>query len=217
MRNKHIFMTSIKAIPTRYKGYHFRSRLEARWAVFFDALGLKWEYEKEGYDLGKEHGGYYLPDFYLPCVSLRGGKDGVFVEIKGQPPSDVEIDKCAMLALITNKPVILFTGIPICQTNDNIKLDDNSGYQFAPDPDCCDGVAYDINMSFFQCENCKHIKIDYWEGNYEICPRCNNGCNDKSCLKENVCVVGVCNDRTDELKKAYERARSARFEHGESG
>ena len=32
----------IKAIETSYKGYLFRSRLEARWAVFFDALGLVW-------------------------------------------------------------------------------------------------------------------------------------------------------------------------------
>lgn len=51
----------IKAIDTEYKGYLFRSRLEARWAVFFDALGLKWEYEPEGFDLGD--GTYYLPDF----------------------------------------------------------------------------------------------------------------------------------------------------------
>jgi hypothetical protein len=43
----------IKAIETRYKGYRFRSRLEARWAVFFDALGVEWEYEKEGFDLGE--------------------------------------------------------------------------------------------------------------------------------------------------------------------
>ncbi len=42
--------SSIKAIETRYKGYRFRSRLEARWAVYFDTLGWKWEYEKEGYD-----------------------------------------------------------------------------------------------------------------------------------------------------------------------
>ena len=42
---------SIKAIETEYKGYRFRSRLEARWAVFFDALGLKWDYEPEGFDL----------------------------------------------------------------------------------------------------------------------------------------------------------------------
>jgi hypothetical protein len=41
----------IKAIETQYKGYRFRSRLEARWAVFFDALDIKWEYEKEGYAL----------------------------------------------------------------------------------------------------------------------------------------------------------------------
>lgn len=42
----------MKAIQTEYKGYLFRSRLEARWAVFFDACGIAWEYEPEGYDLG---------------------------------------------------------------------------------------------------------------------------------------------------------------------
>lgn len=42
---------NIKAIETVYRGYRFRSRLEARWAVFFDALGLEWEYEPEGFDL----------------------------------------------------------------------------------------------------------------------------------------------------------------------
>ena len=42
----------MKVIQTEYKGYLFRSRLEARWAVFFDACGVDWEYEPEGYDLG---------------------------------------------------------------------------------------------------------------------------------------------------------------------
>ncbi len=69
-------MTSeIKAIETKYKGYRFRSRLEARWAVFFDALEEPWEYEKEGFDLGEA--GYYLPDFWLPRVNA-------WVEVKGQ-------------------------------------------------------------------------------------------------------------------------------------
>ena len=36
---------NIKPIETIYKGYRFRSRLEARWAVFFDALGIEYEYE----------------------------------------------------------------------------------------------------------------------------------------------------------------------------
>jgi hypothetical protein len=41
----------MQAIETAYNGYRFRSRLEARWAVFFDALGIRYQYEKEGFDL----------------------------------------------------------------------------------------------------------------------------------------------------------------------
>jgi hypothetical protein len=51
---------TIKAIETRYAGRLFRSRLEARCAVFLTALGCKWEYEPEGFELPS---GYYLPDF----------------------------------------------------------------------------------------------------------------------------------------------------------
>lgn len=62
-------MNGLKAIETEYKGYRFRSRLEERWAVFFDACGVKWEYEPEGYDLGD--GTYYLPDFLLHGVTVN--------------------------------------------------------------------------------------------------------------------------------------------------
>ena len=67
----------MKAIETVYKGYRFRSRLEARWAVFFDALGLRWEYEPEGFELPSER---YLPDFRVEYPSLVT----VYVEVK--PP-----------------------------------------------------------------------------------------------------------------------------------
>lgn len=54
----------IKPIETYYNGYKFRSRLEARWAVFFDAGKIRYEYEPEGYTIGGKN--YrYLPDFYL--------------------------------------------------------------------------------------------------------------------------------------------------------
>jgi hypothetical protein len=36
---------------TYYRGCRFRSRIEARWAVFFDTLGIKWWYEPEGFSL----------------------------------------------------------------------------------------------------------------------------------------------------------------------
>jgi len=73
----------LKAIETEYKGYRFRSRLEARWAVFFDALGFQWEYEPEGFDL---NGVWYLPDFR---VKTPQGND-IWYEIK---PNGVLSDK----------------------------------------------------------------------------------------------------------------------------
>ena len=77
-------MAEIKAIETEYNGYRFRSRLEARWAVFFDELGINYQYEPEGFDLGD--GYYYLPDFYLT-------DDDVWVEIKGKALTDTEREK----------------------------------------------------------------------------------------------------------------------------
>lgn len=82
----------IKAIETQYKGYRFRSRLEARWAVFFDAMGLRWEYEPEGYDLGKE--GWYLPDF---LIRSEKGLPWIFIEIKPEYNQSY-IDKLVVFA-----------------------------------------------------------------------------------------------------------------------
>ena len=72
---------SIKAIQTRYKGYHFRSRLEARWAVFFDCIGVKWLYEPQGFTL--KSGENYLPDFYLPEIDT-------WLEVKGWSSIDID-------------------------------------------------------------------------------------------------------------------------------
>jgi len=74
----------IKPIETLYKGYRFRSRLEARWAVCFDYCKVKWEYEAQGYKLPS---GNYLPDFYLPISAPHtSGGDAFsgFVEIKNK-------------------------------------------------------------------------------------------------------------------------------------
>jgi hypothetical protein len=47
-----------RGIPTVYRGVQFRSRIEARWAAFFDKL--KWDWECEPIDLSG-----YIPDFVL--------------------------------------------------------------------------------------------------------------------------------------------------------
>jgi hypothetical protein len=53
---------TIQPIQTAYHGCLFRSRLEARWAVFFDTLQIPWEYEPEGFQTSA---GPYLPDFRI--------------------------------------------------------------------------------------------------------------------------------------------------------
>lgn len=68
---------TIQPIETYYAGHLFRSRLEARWATVFDNLGVRWEYEPQGYVVG-ERRRPYLPDFYLTDL-------GWWVEVKGDP------------------------------------------------------------------------------------------------------------------------------------
>lgn len=71
-------VADIKPIETKYKGYRFRSRLEARWAVFFNEINLGFEYELQGFVLPS--GECYLPDFFLPSLKLS-------VEIKPTVPA----------------------------------------------------------------------------------------------------------------------------------
>lgn len=100
----------LKAIETYYKGYRFRSRLEARWAVFFDSLKIKWQYEPEGLILSD--GTYYLPDFYLP-------ESDSFFEVKGLM-TDKDAHKIEQLIEDTNKCVTV--GYANCEfeaTNEN--------------------------------------------------------------------------------------------------
>lgn len=90
--------TSIKAIETEYNGYLFRSRLEARWAVFFDTLGIRYHYELEGFDIG---GMKYLPDFYLPQLEC-------WAEVKPTILSPIEFRKC----FASKKRFLLLDGQP---------------------------------------------------------------------------------------------------------
>lgn len=102
-------MSQVAAIQTYYKGYHFRSRLEARWAVFFDSMGIEYQYEPEGFekildwddDKSKHEIVRYLPDFYLP-------ESGTWVEVKGGIVSSDDAKKMAKM-LDFGSPLPFFT------------------------------------------------------------------------------------------------------------
>jgi len=81
----------VTAIETRYAGCRFRSRLEARWAVFFDTLGVAWQYEPQGFVVDDRA---YLPDFLLT-------ECGTWVEVKGD---ECELDHELMHAAARRLP-----------------------------------------------------------------------------------------------------------------
>ena len=109
----------MKSKQTKYKGYNFRSRTEARWAVFFDAMDIKYWYEHE--DVNLKYHGRYLPDFYLPDFS-----GGCYVEVKGVA-DDHSIAKCKELALQNKTQVLFLVGPPDFRTYTVFHFDEESG------------------------------------------------------------------------------------------
>ena len=189
----------MKRVDTEYKGYLFRSRLEARWAIFFDACGVDWEYEPEGYDLGE--GLCYVPTFLLHGVDGRCGGD-LFVDVKermtdldalkinlfvdqGMPPED-EYGKSSTAVLVVGR---------------------------LPEGDCAPDISRDIGHRAYDHEkpgfpyefNFETLDRDYFaahpginkDGRFELFG------DDSSYL---------CDQDDEATVKAYRRARQARFE-----
>jgi hypothetical protein len=158
----------MKAIQTFYKGFYFRSRLEARWAVFFDSLGIPWEYEHEGFERGEDK---YLPDFYLPETSIRGyGEKGCWVEIK---PKSFNIQDFKAGDWFGN--LILFKGDPM-DGNTWATSDDEGGTEFIGKKDCMD-----YPLLFWICAKCHFTKIEFPDMNNACCDKCGGYC-DKNML-----------------------------------
>lgn len=113
------FSANIKkmdAIETKYQGYFFRSRLEARWAVFFEELDCKWTYEVQGFRLRKgDAAGYhtYLPDFYIEDIGTPWeDSTAIWIEIKGVMKKKSK-EQCRLLAIESECPVLLIQGDPM--------------------------------------------------------------------------------------------------------
>lgn len=175
----------IRVIPTVYKGYRFRSRLEARWAVFFDKAGIEWDYEPEGYDLGEL--GWYLPDFYLKNVHMRSDESpGIWIEIKPVTPSDFEVEKLEKLVDGLEAKGALLIGAPTGE----VDAKGEHAYHMEISHDC-----HDICMDFFKCGSCGSVKIDFLDSHNFHC----KSCDEKSSTHH------------DDLLMAYEASKQADF------
>lgn len=96
--------SSTRSLPAFYNRTVFRSRTEARWAVFWDELAIRWEYEPEGFALSD--GTRYLPDFWLPDMLC-------WAEVKSESgPNARERRKAVLLAEESARAVLLLCGAP---------------------------------------------------------------------------------------------------------
>lgn len=198
----------IKAIETEYNGYKFRSRLEARWAVFFDALHVPYEYEPEGFELAS--GKKYLPDFRVKCWGTRG-------EI-GEKPFDLYIEVKGEMTEYDAARIKEFASIPEFSLFDSDeewlqKVEQSNSVlivgQIPPKGGSCDSSAvkaYDeMNGIDIYPFNYELIDGDY----FAAYPAAHKGkfflWGDDSNYIWNV----------QEVEDAYSVARQARFEHGE--
>jgi len=201
-------MTTIKAKETIYKGYRFRSRLEARWAVFFDAIGAPWEYEPEGFELSD--GTCYLPDFYLPGVKGRGAEN-IYVEVKGVL-SEKDLHKIKLFS--EAKPIIIFGQIPEVEftpirTMREIVRTKGGGIKIIDVP-----IESSSRLNFDKDNNELFYSLEFSEGDYYR--------TQPWAAKGGGLVLDWPDDPYDFVDvdatfKAYAKARQARFEHGEHG
>lgn len=207
----------IKPIETEYNGYKFRSRLEARWAVFFDKAGIRYEYEPEGFET--EDGTRYLPDFYLP-------DEDMYVEVKpNRRETDKELGKALKAVVVAKHRVLLILreipyredcGIwwfPAFYFHPLAKRIVGSRITIIPEYD--DDSDSPIRL-YFECgfsmglESIIHPRP---HGTGELCI----AINDRDLFPEDQwpCPVRSAYD-TPFINECFKAARQARFEHGET-
>lgn len=186
---------TVRAITTRYSGHAFRSRLEARYAVYFDHLGIRWDYEPEGFELG--NGLRYLPDFWLPEFNL-------WVEIKPSYPDKVSIEKASRLGQ-GHRAVIIFCGPPRAEFHETGAFfgwdQGESSAGFMPERPSGHFAHYngELALEISASSDKSYYSDDMWE---HYIPSFEKG------------MDGVCWERAEAAATA---AREARFEFGAKG
>lgn len=196
-------MAEIKAIETHYNGNRFRSRLEARWAVFFDTMGIEYLYEPEGFKM--QDGTCYLPDFYLP-------KMNEFFEVKGKLKL-TDMHKIDTFVKEYKRPVVI--GYDDFTFSSCGLFLDNDGF-----------VVFERELKeesvLARCKKCDELFFTGVNGGWE-CLCC--GYYDSKHTSDWIAtgihgnpylIVHHGRDET-KFKLAVSKAKQARFEHGECG
>lgn len=103
----------MKSIPTNFNGTVYRSRLEARWALFFEEIGVIALYEP--WDIG--HG--YIPDFFLHNLFYN---QLLIAEIKPISPNDGYIKYLKKVRTPGKSDFLVFVGNPSFEQAEGIHI-----------------------------------------------------------------------------------------------
>jgi hypothetical protein len=188
---------TVQAIETRYAGHRFRSRLEARWAVCFHAMRIRWEYEKEGFEFSKRA---YLPDFWLPEYRI-------WFEVKGDDISKEDRDTLEHFAISVG-PIILSEG----------SIGEHRLTLFCQDTCESGGGLFVERCQFGRDVDEEPPRWTLAVDDVRLCSDrslCDHKWNPLEIETYYSCEAGMAREST--IRMAVEAARSARFEHGEQG
>jgi len=222
----------IKAIETRYRGYRFRSRLEARWAVCFDNLGINWDYEPEGFKL--QNGEWYLPDFRINVggkkawVEIKGGLSSKFDDFdsSNQTPCDFKgkskTDQFAKEISSKGGVVFLFGNIPDPMSHAEINLQNQNLFCTSYLDGSWASGAIILIGSIVKKEGIYQRKSEFLCDFYTSDMGNNMGQPFQKEYELDILEDPKWLNEEHEAERiwwpvrAYEAARSARFEHGET-
>lgn len=128
---------------TLYKGRRFRTQAEARWAVFFEVLGIDFQYEPEKFASPRDS---EAVSYFLPLLgdedhsTLR--REGLFLDVSDGKPGPKKIKRAIRLCSQTGRDVAIFW-------NSDFK----TGIEFYP------RSSRHFQVAFTQCPLCGFIGL----------------------------------------------------------
>src|SRR5262245_9203813 len=138
---------NVSAIATWYQGKEYRSRTEARWALWFDEVGIPFRHEEQPYGVD---GRGYLPDFHLRdrALDVEIKRDGFAIDGMSDRMFQAYADG-------SERRLLVISGWPVVAADDT---DDWYGKLYLPRRASMPAV-------FVECPNCHRVGVLAHDGN----------------------------------------------------
>jgi hypothetical protein len=132
-----------KPIKTNYNGIDYKSRLEARWQMFFDDIGILAVYEPF---LIEKNGVQWVPDFILNNGTSNDCR--IAIEIKPIVPNDEYIQRLFNLYDPKKGEILILIGRPCVKNTESLIFTSDKN-----------GKSIGKGVNFVKCSKCGRFTI----------------------------------------------------------